>query len=184
MGSRFIVWLMAAFLSTLGLLGGIGYAASMIWVAEPRDIYRNPAFEFPLAKGWWCETDGTEDVCYPPGEKPHRAIAVIAIKLRNDQDNLDAYEAHLRAPQPIGAAKAGTPQLSEVRYVRREMLGGRQWVTSLHANSEIENFHTYYLATATSHLGILVTLSVHKDHADRFIGEFTAMMSSLEAYQK
>jgi hypothetical protein len=71
-----------------------------------------------------------------------------------------------------------------VRFVRRTQLGGKEWVEALHVGSEIQNFHTYYLATTTSNLGILVTLSVHKDRADTFVGQLTEMMTSLTVYQR
>lgn len=184
MGSRFIASMLGAFLAALGVLGGVGYAASIFWVAPPRELYRNPAFEFDLAPGWWCDRDGTEDVCHPAGTKPFPAIGVIAIKRRNEQDNLAAYEDHLKKPQRVGDRSAASGPMSEVRFVSRRILGGREWVESLHIGSEVANFHTYYLATATTHLGVLVTLSVHKDHEARYIKEFTEMMTSLKTYQR
>jgi hypothetical protein len=184
MGSRFLVSLIGAFLATLALLGGIGFAASKLWVTAPRELYRNAAIEFDLAPGWFCEKDGRGDVCHPAGTKPFPAIAVMAVKLRNNQDNLEAYEAHLKNPQRVGDRNAAEGPISEVRFVRRRTLGSREWVESLHLGSEIASFHTYYLATATSHVGILVTLSVHKDYEAQFVKEFSEMMASLKTFQR
>ena len=49
-----------------------------------------------------------------------------------------------------------------MRYVKRRKLGDREWVEALHVGSEIAAYHTYYLATTTSYLAILVTMSAHK----------------------
>lgn len=184
MSGRFVAWFVTVFVGMLALLGSVGFAISRVIVSQPRELYRGPAFEFDLAPGWSCQTEGTEDVCYPAGSKPHAAIAVIAIKRRNDQDNLQAYEDHLRQPQKAGDRSKEGGQLSEVRFVRRRTLGGREWVEGLHVGSEIANFHTYYLATATSHIGMLVTMSVHKDRATEYVDELAAMMSSLNTYQR
>ena len=54
----------------------------------------------------------------------------------------------------------------------------------MHIGSEIQYYSTYYLATVTSHVGILVTMSVHQSSVDKFTGEFTDMMSSLRTYQR
>jgi hypothetical protein len=35
-------------------------------------------------------------ICSPPGKPPYPAIAILAMKERNDQDNLKAYEDQLK----------------------------------------------------------------------------------------
>ena len=182
MGSRFIVSLLTALVLTLLVLGGVYWAARLI-VATPRDRFLTSYFEFDLAPGWSCELDGTEYVCVPAGKPPFPVIAIIAMKERNDKDRLEEYEAHLRAPQPI-TMKNGETKLSEMREVKRITLGGKQWVESLHAGSELPGYLTYYLATTTSALGILVTMSVHKDSADKYTRQLNDMMSSLTVYQR
>ena len=112
------------------------------------------------------------------------AIAVIALKERNTDDNLDAYEAHLRQPRPAAVPDGGSSPLAEVRFVRRRVLGGNEWVEALHLGSELPNFETYYLGTTTAMLGILVTLSVHKDHSAAYIDQLTDMMGTLTVYQR
>ncbi len=184
MGSRFAAWLLASFFAALAALGGIGAGVSMLWVNPPRELYRSPAIEFDLAPGWWCERDGTEDICRPEGQPPHSAIAIIALKERGAHDNLRAYEEHLEKPQRTGDRSAAEGPVSVVRYVRRRTLGERDWIESLHIGSEIANYHTYYLATTTSHIGILVTLSVRQDQEAHYIAQFTEMMSTLKTYQR
>jgi hypothetical protein len=55
---------------------------------------------------------------------------------------------------------------------------------ALHSGSEIPHFDTYYLGTTTSLLGILVTMSVHKGHSAKYIGQMNEMMRTLTVYQR
>jgi hypothetical protein len=184
MGVRFFAALSIVFLMTVAVLGGAGYAVTRLAVPAPRELFRAAPFDFELAHGWWCERDGTEYVCSPPGKPPHAAIAVIAMKERGDSDNLAAYEEHLKQAQRPGATDNNTSEMSQVRQIGRRSLAGHEWVEALHAGSEIPNYDTYYLATTTSHLGILVTMSVHKDRTAKYIGELRDMMETLNIYQR
>jgi hypothetical protein len=186
MRSRFIVSFLTAFVLTLSVLGGLGWAvwtAARVTARAPGEQFLSSYFEFDLAPGWSCELDGTEYVCQPAGKPPFPAIAIIAMKERNNQDRLEDYETHLRTPQLV-TMKNGETRMSEVRFVKRTSLGGKQWVEALHAGSELPNFLTYYLATTTSALGILVTMSVHKDSVDKYRRQLDDMMSSLTVYQR
>jgi hypothetical protein len=184
MGVRFLTALAIVFSLTLAVLGGAGYAVTRLAVPAPRELFRAAPFDFELAHGWWCELEGTEYVCNPPGKPPYSAIAIIAMKERSDDDNLAAYRRHLEKPQPAGAAEKGTATMSQVRHVERRIIAGHEWVEALHAGSEIPNYDTYYLGTTTSHIGILVTMSVHKDHAAKYIAELRDMMGTLNIYQR
>ena len=182
MSFRFICTFAAAFLATVSILGGAGYAVSRMTFSTPRDVFRAGYFEFELSPGWWCELDGTEYICTPPGKPPHEAIAVIAMKERNKDDTLEAYEAHLKQPQKTGGNDSGA--LSVVKKFGRRTIGDHVWVESLHSGSEIQNFDTYYLGTTTSGLGILVTLSARSDKAEEYIGRINDMVTTLRVYQR
>jgi hypothetical protein len=182
-GVRFLLALMIAFLVTLVVLGGAGYAVTRIAVAPARDIFRAAAFEFELASGWWCELDGSEYVCSPAGKPPYSAIAVIAMKERNEKDNLKAYEDHLRQLQQSGGSN-GEGKLPEAGSLKRRTIGSQEWVEAGLSGSELPNFETYYLGTNTAYLGILVTLSVHKDYSRRYIAQLNQMIQTLNVYQR
>src|SRR4051812_23549286 len=81
--ARFLIAFLTSFVATVAVLAGAGYLVTRVAVPPPRELFRTGAFEFELAPGWWCELDGTEYVCTPPGKPPHLAIAVIAMKERN-----------------------------------------------------------------------------------------------------
>jgi hypothetical protein len=181
--ARFLTTVVAVFIATVVLLGGAGYVVTRVAVPPARDMFRNAAFEFELAPGWSCELEETEFVCRP-GKPPHPAIVIMAMKERNDKDTLAAYEEHLRQPKRAVGDKGEDGKLSEVRFVKRRTLGSREWVESLHAGSEIANYDTYYLATTTSYIGILVTMSVHRNQSDRYIAQLNDMMGSLSVYQR
>jgi hypothetical protein len=193
-GRLFLTTAMAAFMATVAILAGAGYAIVEITQSagraithtptdQPRDLFRTGSFEFNLASGWWCELEGSEYVCDPPGKPPYAAIAIIAIKERGADDNLNAYENHLQQPRRLDG-KAGSDAMSVVSWIKRVKLGNEEWVEALHLGSEVPNYDTYYLATTTSHLGILVTMSVHRDRRGVYVGQLTQMMSSLNVYQK
>lgn len=177
--TRFWLALLGAFSATLAVLAGAGWAVSTALITPPPKRLMTAAFEMSLADGWNCAQEGTEHVCNPPGPPPHDSIAIIAMKYRNAADTLDAYEAHLRAPQQ----PSGSEQPSTVEKIGRRMLGGYEWVESLHSGSEIESFYTYYLATVTSHVGILVTLSASKERFDALRSDIEEMADSLVVYQ-
>ena len=182
MSIRFLATFIVSFLLTVAILGGAGYAVSRITLAPSRDVFRTGYFEFELAQGWWCELDGTEYVCTPPGKPPRDAIAVIAMKERNKDDTLDAYEAHLSKSQKLGEGTNATS--SVVRKLGRRAIGDHLWVEALHSGSEIANFDTYYMGTTTAGLGILVTLSARSDKAAEYIGRMNEMITTLRVYQR
>ena len=182
MGSRFLVSLLGSFLLTIVLLGGAGYGITAFAVPEPHERYRLGQFDFELAPGWSCDLDGTEHVCQAQGSKKQGAIAVIAVKARNDKDTLAEYEAHLRKPQNV--TFEGEAWVSQVKTIERRKIGGREWVSALHVGSEIKDFETYYLGTVTSHFGMLVTMSAHKDRIAEYAQDFEEMMSTLNVYQR
>jgi hypothetical protein len=185
-GLPFLTSAIASFLATVAIVTGAGYLLLNIHIpipGPPREVFHAGSFEFDLAPGWWCELDGSEYVCNPPGKPPFSAIAIIAIKERKTDDNLQAYEEHLRQPQRVDNG-AGKSTMSVVSYVRRVKLGHTEWVEALHVGSEVPNYNTYYLATNTSHLAILVTMSVYKDHEDVYLRQLTEMISTFNLYER
>lgn len=182
MGYRFLAAMIASFAMTLSLLGAAGYAFSALWTSKPRDPLRTEFFELDLAPGWRCEKEGTEWVCRPDEQPPYGAIMIMAVKFRGPQDNLAAYEAHLRQPQTNSVAPETKP--STISYVRRNTLGERDWVEAKHIGSEVPNFNTFYLATVTAQLGILVTMSVHNSKETQYLKPVLEMMGTVHTYQR
>jgi hypothetical protein len=149
-----------------------------------RDVFRAAAFELDLAPGWWCEPDGTAHVCSPPGKPPYAATVIMAMKERNEEDNLKSYEEYLKQPKKISSSSGAESEFSKVRYVRISTIGEHQWVEAQHSGSELPNYDTYYLATNTSYLGIVVTMSVHKDYSKQYVDGLKDMIATLHIYQR
>jgi len=177
---RFWMSFLLALLATLAGLSAIGLASYAI-VQRPSDKFVASFFEFTLPKGWSCALEGTEYVC-SVGPAPHAAIVILAMKYRNSNDSRAKYIEHLKQPQEI-TDKDGKVLHSEVRFVEEQQIAGYNWIVSLHYQSELPNFYTQYMATVTSHVGVLITFSAHKDAYDRYTVEFDGMMQSLVVYQ-
>lgn len=147
--------------------------------------FANQFIEFQLPDKWECQLDGTEWVCQSTDEQKKRdAIIVLAAKIKKaGMDELPIYKSHLEKPQTYQSL-SGENITSEPRYVKEIDITGKQWIDSLHLQSEIPDFYTRYLATVESDLGILVTFSVRKDKYDEYSPDIENMVKSLRAFRK
>jgi hypothetical protein len=178
MNVRFWGLLGLGFSATLAVMGVAAWlTAWLIAPAPPPKRFITDIFELDLAPDWACDLDETEWVCRK-GRPPTVSIAVIAMKRRNVEDNLDAYEEHLRHPEPN---KDGT--VPELRSLTRRRLAGHEWVEAVQLSSEIANYVTIYMATNTSQVGVLATFSFHKDHEAEQRNDIDFMLSSLRIHQ-
>lgn len=178
MNLRFWGMLALGFSATIAALAGAAWLTSwLIAPGPPPKRFITDIFELDLAPGWSCDLDETEYVCRK-GRPPTASIAIIAMKRRNAEDNLDAYEDHLRHPQ---ANPDGT--VPELRSLKRRRLVNHEWVEGVQLSSEIANYVTVYLATTTSQVGVLATFSFHKDRETEERKDIDFMMSSLKIHQ-
>jgi hypothetical protein len=147
--------------------------------------FANQFIEFQLPDKWECQLDGTEWVCQSTDEQKKRdAIIVLAAKIKKaGMDELPIYRAHLERPQTYESL-SGESITSEPRYVKELDISGKQWIDSLHLQSEIPDFYTRYLATVEADLGILVTFSVRKDKYEEYAPDIENMVKSLRAFRK
>ncbi len=147
--------------------------------------FANQFIEFQLPEKWECQLDGTEWICQSTDEQKKRdAIIVLAAKIKKaGMDELPVYKAHLEKPQTYQSL-SGEAVTSEPRYVKELDISGKQWIDSLHLQSEIPDFYTRYLATVESDLGILVTFSVRKDKYEEYAPDIENMVKSLRAFRK
>lgn len=175
---RFFTTLALSFFVTLAGLAGAAWLASvLIAPGPPPKRFIRDTFEFDLAPGWVCDSDETEFVCRR-GRPPTASVAIIAMKRRSSEDNLDAYEAHLRHP----AADSGG-KVAELRSLTRRQLANHEWIEGVLLSSEIANYVTIYLATHTSQVAILATFSFHSNREAEERKDIDLMMSSLRIHQ-
>jgi hypothetical protein len=178
MNLRFWGMLGLGFAGTLvALAGGAWLTVWLIAPAPPPKRFITDIFELDLAPGWSCDLDETEYVCRK-GRPPTASIAIIAMKRRNAEDNLEAYEEHLRHPEP---KRDGT--VPELKELKRRHLANHEWVEGVQLASEIPDYVTIYMATNTSQVGVLATFSFHKNHEVDERKDIDFMMSSLRIHQ-
>ena len=175
---RFLTTLGLSFLVTVAGLAGAAWLASMLIApGPPPKRFFADTFEFDLAPGWVCYSEETEHICRR-GRPPTASIAIIAMKRRNSEDNLDAYEAHLRHPEANSHGK-----VPELRSLTRRHLANHEWVEGVQLSSEIANYVTIYLATHTSQVAVLATFSFHSNREAEERKDIDVMMSSLRIHQ-
>jgi hypothetical protein len=180
MRASFFIAAGAAFVVTLAaltpfILGGAGLLPTKLIVARPPRFITD-TFEFVLEPGWSCDLEDAEHVC-TKGKPPNDVIAIIALKRRGPEDNLTAYENHLRDPN------WGLPD-SRILSVERRSLAGSEWIEGVRDSSEVRNYTTIYLATATSQVGVVATFSFHRNHEQAVRQDMDRMISTLEIHQQ
>ena len=178
--SRYVL----SFLLTALLLGGLSWLAVSGLATRPYKLFRTATYEFELIDGWQCRLDGTEYICYfNRKEKANSAILVATSKVRGRLDNFEEYATHLRKTK-MAEDRSGKQTRSKVLRVGRRRIGRYEWVEAIHDGSEVPNYRTYYYATVTSHLGVLVTLSAHEKHRAVFEPQFKHMIRTLRIFQR
>lgn len=160
----------------------VGLGAARLLSPPPLELFRTSLFEMRVLPDWRCDQVGGEFVCEVGTERPSNAIGIIAMKFRGPQDNLRVYETYLREAKQW-TTPDGEDKTSVVRYTRRERIAGHEWVSSLHYESEVPGFFTWYLASVTSYAGIVVTFSAAKTALEPRSAEFRRMLDSLVVYQ-
>lgn len=183
MKSGFVLAFSLAFAATLAVLAGVGWMLSTRLIPPPPDQFMTSYFMFDLAPGWTCEFEGTVYTCSPPVTGPLPAIVIMAMKERTKEETLESFESYLRQQKTTKRAD-GTEFTSTVQSVRRKRLATTEWVEALHASSELYKYDTYYLATVTSYLAILVTLSAERDYLPEYSNQLSGMLSTLVVYQR
>lgn len=140
--------------------------------------------EFQLPNGWDCALEGSEWVCQSENkERKREAIIILAAKYRGEQDTLDQYQAHLKAPKSF-TLPGGKTQISEAKSVTVRDINSQKWVDSLHLASEVPGFYTRYLATVKDSLGVAVTFSVGKDYYDAYQDIFDKIIATLKVFDQ
>ncbi|MEP9388350.1 hypothetical protein [Mesorhizobium sp. KR9-304] len=168
-------------LSALGLLlvfSGLGYAASALLFRAPAQTFHLRGANFTIPDGWSCEKEDTEVICGKPTSK-RDALIITTTKTIGVIDTLERYREHLGTPQPI-TYNDGSAGMSEVRYVRTELYGGRAWVDGMHHGSEVPNYDTRYLATVAGPTAILITFSCKADVCESYKSLVDAFVGSLD----
>ncbi len=168
---------------TAAALAAIGMLLAYTLVERPPVYHRNGYFEFALPAGWRCRHEGTETTCRPSGDGPSDSLIILTAKYRNDDDNLDAYLAHLAEGRRWRDDVSGRQIAARVDSNRIRDIGHYRWVDAVHFESEVPNYYTRYLATVTTHIGVVITFSTHQRVAEQRFAEIDRCVESLRIFQ-
>jgi hypothetical protein len=140
--------------SLAGLVFGISHGA----VAK---TWNSDFISIELPEGWSCNREEIDYVCQPDSLKERsEALIVIVVKSANEvDDKLEKYDDVLKQTREMYDLTR-QKYTSEVKYVKRMKINGREWVDSLHKGSEIPGFYTRYLASINEKVAGLVTYSI------------------------
>ncbi len=144
-----------------------------------------------LPEGWACQREEIDYVCQPDSIKERsEALIVVVVKSANEiDDKLEKYDEVLKGTREMYDL-ARQKYTSQVRYVKRKTINGREWVDSLHLGSEIPGFYTRYVASINEKIAGLVTYSIAESVFPKYGPMLDAAVESMrlefdpKAYEK
>lgn len=132
-------------------------------------LFETSYLQIGIPDSWSCEKIGADWACRPTDNKTvHTASLIFTAKGAAPEDTLSALDNQLRAPRTISGASGRSTVTSQLRWTQKVTLNGYDWIEALHANREIEGFNTYYLATVTPQLTILLNFTFQQNLAKDF----------------
>jgi len=139
----------------------LGISLALIASSAFAKIWSTEFIRIDLPEGWSCTREEIDYVCQPDSLKERtEALIIVVVKSTNEvDDKLETYEEILKGTREMYDL-ARQKYTSQVRYVKRNNINGRDWVDSLHLGSEIPGFYTRYLASINEKVAGLVTYSI------------------------
>jgi hypothetical protein len=142
--------------------------------------FQNSYVRFEIPENWHCGQENLAWVCSPVSSKDAReALIVVTAKVAGPEDNLDAYERHLKKPKTLATRGAKTGSFSTVLSTNHRTINGVNWVEAVHLGSEVPEFHTEYLAVVKENLAILISLSADNEQLGKYEQIFKKAVNSL-----
>lgn len=143
--------------------------------------FKNPYITFEMPDTWRCVSEQTEYVCRSEDVvKSKEAIIILTAKQIGPEDKFEIYANHLKNPIPL-MQKNGTSIPSKVSVPPSEKtIAGQRWLDALHANSEVPNYFTRYLATIKDGVAILITFSAFNQKYSEYASQFIETANSLK----
>jgi LPXTG-motif cell wall-anchored protein len=140
--------------------------------------FTNAYVSFELTDKWDCKPEQTEWICRTKDPGLAEAIIVLTAKEVGPQDNLQAYEAHLKTPRQI-VTRSGQNIKSTVYTIQQRTIANHPWVDGMHFSSEVSNYYTRYVGTIKERIAVLVTFSAHRAHYTKYSADFFKAVDSL-----
>lgn len=168
-----------AFAAAVFFLAVSGWSFAQLLLPEPLKYYNTSYLTFAIPQDWHCARENTFFSCNRTEGGLNDATMILTAKLTGQQDSLAAYQAHLETPRPF-TNQDGVAGFSVVEDVSRRYIDGFEWVVGQHLGSEITSYRTWYFATVTPQIAMLVTFSAHQSAATRYLGDVEVLLNSLE----
>ena len=152
----------------------------------PAAPFSNSYIAFDAPSDWKCKPFDVTWVCHSRlARKQKEALIVMMAKEAGALDSLSHYETVLRQPMVIQGLRKGTFLKSKIFHVKTKLIRGHPWVEGFHENSEAPGYYTRYLVTkccdkSAMKLGIIITLSAHKNFYSKYANDFQKLISSLQ----
>lgn len=135
--------------------------------------------KFNLPGSWGCELKNITWLCRSQlEEEKKQALFVITAKQASPETTMQSLQTHFMKSKTLPGA-GGRVLTSHVFSTQIVKINNIQWIQSIHLNSELENFYTYYLSTLYQGRSILFTFSFDKLRADHFKVVLNQAYSSL-----
>ena len=152
----------------------------------PAAPFSNSYIAFDAPSDWKCKPFDVTWVCHSRlARKQKEALIVMMAKEAGALDSLSHYETVLRQPMVIQGLRKGTFLKSKIFHVKTKLIRGHPWVEGFHENSEAPGYYTRYLVTkccdkSAMKLGLIITLSAHKNFYSKYANDFQKVISSLQ----
>jgi len=142
--------------------------------------FKNAYISFEMLDTWKCNLEQTEWVCRAEDpQEAKEAVIILTAKEKGPTDTFPLYEAHMNAPITT-PSRNGTSMTSAVVYkAMQNKINDQVWLDALHTNSEVQNYHTRYLATIKDQIAILITFSAHNRYYAKHSTNFNNTIKSL-----
>ncbi len=128
--------------------------------------FQTSYLQVELPDTWTCQQLEAEWACRPTDNQYlHTATLIFSAKEIAPEDTFTSIESQLKTPRTITSASGRGPVTSKLNWIRSVELGGTRWLEALHTNSELEGYFTYYLATVTPRLTILLNFTFQNTQA-------------------
>lgn len=149
------------------MLKSLFFPCLLLMVTSTRASLPKDVLELNLDSTWKCIVEGTEHVCQrKTDDRKEKTILIWTAKAKGPQDTFNKYLDHLKSPIKRNFEK-NKPVASVPQYTRITNIEGRQWIDSLHWESEMPGFYTRYLASVGDKISVLITFSATKNNFDK-----------------
>lgn len=143
--------------------------------------FKNAYISFEMQDNWKCGLEQTEWVCRADDpQEGKEAVIILTAKEKGPTDSFPQYEAHMNSPINT-VTRGGVSLVSTVKYkALTTNINGLPWLDGLHADSEVQNYFTRYMATIKDQVAILVTFNAHNKLYAKHSANFNKTIQSLK----